>query len=101
MSYSSQPPKETEGSPEEAHNCPGEEGAEEAVENRDPLKVKSGVQKRAAGFIPTIVCFTRGVNGEQPEAITSLSLNSSYGLWVTSSNDKKKKENANKMASDK
>ncbi|XP_025153697.1 syntaxin-binding protein 5 isoform X7 [Harpegnathos saltator] len=45
-----------------------------------PLKIKTGLQKRAAGFQATLICLTTAPSGEQPENITSLSLNSSYGL---------------------
>ncbi|XP_014470598.1 PREDICTED: syntaxin-binding protein 5 isoform X4 [Dinoponera quadriceps] len=45
-----------------------------------PLKIKTGLQKRAAGFQATLICLTTAPSGEQPESITSLSLNSSYGL---------------------
>ncbi|XP_029174325.1 syntaxin-binding protein 5 isoform X9 [Nylanderia fulva] len=45
-----------------------------------PLKVKTGLQKRAAGFQATLICLTTAPSGELPENITSLSLNSSYGL---------------------
>ncbi|XP_011500953.1 PREDICTED: syntaxin-binding protein 5 [Ceratosolen solmsi marchali] len=50
------------------------------AEKNRPLKVKSGMQKRAAGFQAILVCLTYGPNGELPENITALSLNSSYGL---------------------
>lgn len=45
-----------------------------------PLKIKTGLQKRPAGFQATLICVTTAPSGEQPENITSLSLNSSYGL---------------------
>ncbi|XP_076372764.1 syntaxin-binding protein 5-like isoform X3 [Tachypleus tridentatus] len=47
-----------------------------------PLKVKSGPQKRAAGFQPDLVCLTPWVDGEPPGHITALSVNSSYGLMA-------------------
>jgi syntaxin-binding protein 5 len=50
------------------------------TEKNHPLKVRSGLQKRAAGFQATLVCLAHGPNGELPENITALSLNSSYGL---------------------
>lgn len=50
------------------------------TEFNHPLKVKTGLQKRAAGFQATLICLTTAPIGEQPENITSLSLNSSYGL---------------------
>ncbi|XP_076224179.1 syntaxin-binding protein tomosyn isoform X3 [Nomia melanderi] len=51
-------------------------------ETNQPLKVKSGLQKRAAGFQATLICLTVAPSGEQPENITSLSLNTSYGLMA-------------------
>jgi len=50
------------------------------VEFNHPLKVKTGLQKRPAGFQATLICLTTAPPGEQPENITSLCLNSSYGL---------------------
>lgn len=50
------------------------------IEFNHPLKVKTGLQKRPAGFQATLICLTTALPGEQPENITSLSLNSSYGL---------------------
>ncbi|XP_011698609.1 PREDICTED: syntaxin-binding protein 5 isoform X3 [Wasmannia auropunctata] len=50
------------------------------IEFNHPLKVKTGLQKRPAGFQATLICLTTAPPGEQPENITSLSLNSSYGL---------------------
>lgn len=51
-------------------------------ESSQSLKIKTGLQKRAAGFQATLVCLTVTNSGEQAENITALSLNSSYGLWV-------------------
>ncbi|XP_043469254.1 syntaxin-binding protein 5 [Leptopilina heterotoma] len=45
-----------------------------------PLRVKTGLQKRAPGFQASIICVTLGPDGEQTEYISALSLNSSYGL---------------------
>jgi syntaxin-binding protein 5 len=70
----------------EAENSPDHESpAGNIVESKNadfnhPLKVKTGLQKRAAGFQATLICLTTAPTGEQPENITSLSLNSSYGL---------------------
>ncbi|XP_011159587.1 syntaxin-binding protein 5 isoform X11 [Solenopsis invicta] len=50
------------------------------IEFNHPLKVKTGLQKRPAGFQATLICLTTAPPGELPENITSLSLNSSYGL---------------------
>ncbi|XP_023287621.1 syntaxin-binding protein 5 isoform X2 [Orussus abietinus] len=77
--------REQESSPDYEHppsgNASGEE-SKHSVEYNHPLKVKSGLQKRAAGFQATLICLTFGANGEQPENITALSLNSSYGLMA-------------------
>jgi len=45
-----------------------------------PIRVKQGPQKKAAGYQVEIVCLTPWVNGEPPGAISSLALNSHYGL---------------------
>ncbi|XP_077270225.1 syntaxin-binding protein tomosyn isoform X5 [Temnothorax americanus] len=50
------------------------------IEFNHPLKVKTGLQKRPAGFQATLICLTTAPPGELPENITALSLNSSYGL---------------------
>ncbi|XP_024936080.1 syntaxin-binding protein 5 isoform X11 [Cephus cinctus] len=80
----SDPSKETECSPDYEYppsgNVAGEELKNHSVEYTYPLKVKGGLQKRAAGFQATLICLTPWINGEQPENITALSLNSSYGL---------------------
>ncbi|XP_031771719.1 syntaxin-binding protein 5-like isoform X3 [Apis florea] len=51
-------------------------------ESSQSLKIKTGLQKRAAGFQATLVCLTITASGEQAENITALSLNSSYGLMA-------------------
>jgi len=76
------PGKEAENSPDHespAGNIVGNVESKNADFNH-PLKVKTGLQKRAAGFQATLICLTTAPTGEQPENITSLSLNSSYGL---------------------
>uniref|UniRef100_A0A336MCQ5 CSON009628 protein n=1 Tax=Culicoides sonorensis TaxID=179676 RepID=A0A336MCQ5_CULSO len=45
------------------------------------LKVKSGPQKKLPGFQPQLVCLTPWTNGH-PGQITSLCINSSYGLMA-------------------
>lgn len=83
ISITSDGGKETEGSPErDSQPCiPGtEESKNHPNESNHPLKVRGGLQKRAAGFQATLICLTSGANGEQCENITALSLNSSYGL---------------------
>ena len=77
--------KEGENSPD--RDCqppiPGtEESKNHPNESNHSLRVRGGLQKRAAGFQATLICLTSGANGEQCENITALSLNSSYGLWV-------------------
>lgn len=62
-----------------AGNPPGN-NEPKPTESNHTLKVKTGLQKRAAGFQATLICLTTGGSGEQPENITALSLNSSYGL---------------------
>ncbi|XP_044019849.1 syntaxin-binding protein 5 isoform X5 [Aphidius gifuensis] len=74
--------KDTEGSPDpdlDPCQIPGVEESR-AAEAAMSLKVKGGLQKRAAGFQATLICLTSNSGGEQSENITSLSLNSSYGL---------------------
>ncbi|XP_011349984.1 syntaxin-binding protein 5 isoform X10 [Ooceraea biroi] len=75
--------REAENSPD--HESPATGNTVGNVESKitdfnHPLKVKTGLQKRAAGFQATLICLTTAPSGEQPENITSLSLNSSYGL---------------------
>ncbi|XP_076393170.1 syntaxin-binding protein tomosyn isoform X12 [Megachile rotundata] len=84
VSLTADPAKEVESSSD--HDSP----AGNTVGNNEPknnessqsLKVKTGLQKRAAGFQATLICLTTGGAGEQPENITALSLNSSYGLMA-------------------
>ena len=67
------PSKETPGS-----NVLAEDRAK--YEGDGPLRVKTGLQKRAPGFQASLICVTYGANGDQSEYISALSLNSSYGL---------------------
>ncbi|XP_066245384.1 syntaxin-binding protein 5 isoform X2 [Euwallacea similis] len=46
------------------------------------LRVRSGAQKKSPGFQAQLVCLTPWNNGEPPSHITSLTLNSSYGLMA-------------------
>lgn len=64
-------------------NVPSGGESKQTSEYNHPLKVKTGLQKRAAGFQATLICLTIAPSGEQPENITALSLNSSYGLYVS------------------
>lgn len=74
--------KEMETSPDHDSPAGNTSGSSESKNNEStqPLKVKTGLQKRAAGFQATLICLTIAASGEQPENITALSLNSSYGL---------------------
>lgn len=45
-----------------------------------PIRTKSGPQKKAPGYQVEIICLTPWVNGEPPGGISSLAINSSYGL---------------------
>ncbi|XP_076289673.1 syntaxin-binding protein tomosyn isoform X8 [Lasioglossum baleicum] len=77
-------PKEVESSSDHDSPAGNTSGSSETKnsESNQPLKVKSGLQKRAAGFQATLVCLTVAPSGEQPENITALSLNTSYGLMA-------------------
>ncbi|KAF2366161.1 Lethal giant larvaeue 2 [Trinorchestia longiramus] len=44
------------------------------------VHVRGGVQKKPPGYQAELVCLTPWVNGEPPGQITSVSINSSYGL---------------------
>ncbi|XP_036145391.1 syntaxin-binding protein 5 isoform X6 [Monomorium pharaonis] len=74
--------READNSPDRESPATGNIGNVEpkTIEFNHPLKVKTGLQKRPAGFQATLICLTTAPPGEQPENITSLSLNSSYGL---------------------
>ncbi|XP_029661464.1 syntaxin-binding protein 5 isoform X1 [Formica exsecta] len=77
------PGKEADNSPDRESPATGNTVGNVESKNTDfnhPLKIKTGLQKRAAGFQATLICLTTAPSGEQPENITSLSLNSSYGL---------------------
>ncbi len=45
-----------------------------------PIRTKLGPQKKVAGYQVEIVCLTPWINGEPPGGISSLALNSSYGM---------------------
>lgn len=76
------PAREVETSSDHESPAGNTSGSSEAknTESNQSLKIKSGLQKRAAGFQATLICLTVAASGEQPENITALSLNSSYGL---------------------
>ncbi|KAL1509974.1 hypothetical protein ABEB36_004637 [Hypothenemus hampei] len=46
------------------------------------LRVRNGPQKKPPGFQAQLVCLTPWNNGEPPSQITSLTINSSYGLMA-------------------
>lgn len=76
--------KEVESSSDHDSPAGNTSGSSESKNNESnqSLKVKTGLQKRAAGFQATLVCLTITNSGEQTENITALSLNSSYGLMA-------------------
>ncbi|XP_018365637.1 PREDICTED: syntaxin-binding protein 5 isoform X3 [Trachymyrmex cornetzi] len=77
------PLKEADNSPDRESPATGNTVGNvetKTIEFNHPLKVKTGLQKRPAGFQATLICLTTAPPGELPENITSLSLNSSYGL---------------------
>ncbi|XP_043667400.1 syntaxin-binding protein 5 isoform X14 [Vespula pensylvanica] len=86
ISLSQNPLREIETSPDHdapaTGNVPSGGESKHTSEHNHPLKVKTGLQKRAAGFQATLICLTIAPSGEQPENITALSLNSSYGLMA-------------------
>ncbi|KAI6182412.1 Syntaxin-binding protein 5 [Aphelenchoides bicaudatus] len=45
-----------------------------------PVKVRGGHVRRPAGYQPELVCQIPWVNGETPEQLTAIALNSSYGI---------------------
>ncbi|XP_076162110.1 syntaxin-binding protein tomosyn isoform X11 [Ptiloglossa arizonensis] len=84
VSLTADPGKEVESSSDHDSPAGNTSGSSETknTEANQPLKVKGGLQKRAAGFQATLICLTVAASGEQPENITALSLNSSYGLMA-------------------
>ena len=58
---------------------------ESIQEQPNPLKVKTGVYRRPAGFQADMVCLSCWMDGEPPGLITALSVNSAYGLYVRTS----------------
>lgn len=55
-------------------------GNESFLQNDCMLKVRSGPQRKAPGFQAQLICLTPWTNGSHPGQITSLCINSSYGL---------------------
>ncbi|XP_049821636.1 syntaxin-binding protein 5 isoform X2 [Aethina tumida] len=83
-------PDEGEISPDCQFSGPGSAGSGNKLDMLDidnkkdgpTLKVRSGIQKKAPGFQAQLVCLTPWSNGEPPSHITSLTINSSYGLMA-------------------
>ncbi|XP_043791406.1 syntaxin-binding protein 5 isoform X5 [Apis laboriosa] len=84
ISLTADPVKEVESSSDHDSPAGNTSGSSESKNNESnqSLKIKTGLQKRAAGFQATLVCLTVTISGEQAENITALSLNSSYGLMA-------------------
>ncbi|XP_031364723.1 syntaxin-binding protein 5 isoform X6 [Apis dorsata] len=84
ISLTADPVKEVESSSDHDSPAGNTSGSSESKNNESnqSLKIKTGLQKRAAGFQATLVCLTVTTSGEQAENITALSLNSSYGLMA-------------------
>ncbi|CAH1983063.1 unnamed protein product [Acanthoscelides obtectus] len=83
------PPDDIETSPDCQFSGPGSAGSGTKLDMLDfdskkdgttTLKVRSGVQKKPPGFQAQLVCLTPWNNGEPPGHITTLTINSSYGL---------------------
>ncbi|CDW58813.1 syntaxin binding protein 5 [Trichuris trichiura] len=53
---------------------------ESKVPSFHPLKVKEGPMKRSGGYIAEIICFNSWPSVNLPEAVTTIVLNSAYGL---------------------
>jgi len=49
-------------------------------DNSCPIRPKTGLQKKSPGYQVELICLTPWVEGEPPGAITTLTVNSSYGL---------------------
>ncbi|KAG5890560.1 hypothetical protein JTB14_028310 [Gonioctena quinquepunctata] len=83
-------PEEAENSPDCQFSGPGSAGSGGKLDMLDfdnkkegtTLKVKTGSQKKLPGFQAQLVCLTPWNNGESPSHITSLSINSSYGVMA-------------------
>ncbi|XP_047102201.1 syntaxin-binding protein 5 isoform X3 [Schistocerca piceifrons] len=77
------PPRPSLTSKHESTDSDNKKGSSgSSTEFATPLKVRQGPQKKPPGFQAHLVCLTPCVNGEQPCQITSLSINSSYGLMA-------------------
>jgi hypothetical protein len=49
-------------------------------EQPNPLKPRAGTYRRPPGFLADLVCLSPWMDGEKPGLITSVSVNSAYGL---------------------
>uniref|UniRef100_W4VR65 Putative integral to membrane n=1 Tax=Corethrella appendiculata TaxID=1370023 RepID=W4VR65_9DIPT len=58
------------------------ESTDSEKKNDGMLKVKSGQQRKPPGFQAQLVCLSPWTNGSHPGQITSLCINSSYGLMA-------------------
>uniref|UniRef100_T1J3H8 Small ribosomal subunit protein uS4 n=1 Tax=Strigamia maritima TaxID=126957 RepID=T1J3H8_STRMM len=59
-----------------------EEGKKSSLDYQTAIKVRMGPQKRAPGYQAQLVCLSPWVNGLPPSSITTLAVNSSYGLFA-------------------
>ncbi|XP_031337336.1 syntaxin-binding protein 5 isoform X1 [Photinus pyralis] len=82
-------PDDIECSPDCEFAGPGSAGSGNRMDVLDTdakkettLRVRTGVQKKVPGFQAQLVCLTPWNNGEPPSHITSLTINSSYGLMA-------------------
>ncbi|CAH0553963.1 unnamed protein product [Brassicogethes aeneus] len=81
-------PDELELSPDCQFSGPGSAGSGSKLDMLDfdnkkdgpTLRVRQGPQKKAPGFQAQLVCLTSWNGGEPPSHISSLTINSSYGL---------------------
>ncbi|XP_017782469.1 PREDICTED: syntaxin-binding protein 5 isoform X4 [Nicrophorus vespilloides] len=81
-------PDEGECSPDCQFSGPGSAGSGsrldmmESSDRKDILRVRAGNHKKPVGYQVQLVCITPWSNGEAPSNITSLTINSSYGLMA-------------------
>ncbi|PNF18352.1 hypothetical protein B7P43_G13896 [Cryptotermes secundus] len=75
------PPRPTLSMASKTDSAEGE-SKKSSLEYLTPLRVRTGPQKKPPGFQAHLVCLTPLMNGELPSQISSLSINSSYGLMT-------------------
>jgi len=51
-------------------------------ENQTSLRARAGQRKWSPGYQPSLCCLLTWVDGEPPPPVTSLSVNSRFGLYV-------------------